>query len=426
MNIGKYMLATSENRKLAMRSYYDKLNTNGFAVGINTYNEDNSVSEYAQSQILNNCMMLISNAYKVVYGFKRVNYVANTTYDYLETTQDNSIRNNYVVLTNDNRVYVCLYNNDNKPSNIKPTHTTYNIKSYPDGYKWFYVYTLSANEITKQLTDHFVPFNYNSNSVQTFIYSHNEKPLKGQIYHVLGEHEKITRLTPVTFTGQNGAFNILGNKIDVTNSGTNYLVSDYLLDNNNKKIELLVTPKNGFHYNLHKLLNIHLVLINIELEMPMLGDEFVKTHDFDKLFIGNISLITKSIAKNEFHICKLPFLNSSSLANGVQAGDRIKIVHKTKNAINYGRIGVITSDGYMLIANNPLLQSVNSVDELELYVLDGETEVLIDFDSTKTIMKPNTLNDFKDLNDYEVIFSTNAGMTLDKDKKLTVNFMMDF
>lgn len=418
------MLTTSENRKLAMRAYYDKINTNSFAVGINTYHEDNTISEYAQNQILNNCLMLISNAYKVVYGFKRINYRANTVYDYLETTQDNTIRNNYVVLTQDNRVYVCLFNNDNKPSNIKPTHTTYNIKSYPDGYKWLYVYTLSANEITKQLTDYFIPFNITSNSVKSFIKAHTEKPLKGEIYHVLGEHEKVTRLSQVTFTGESGAFNILGNKIDVTNSGRNYLVSDYLLDNNNKKIELLVTPKNGFHYNLHKLLNIHLVLINIELSLPLIGEEFTKTHKYDKLFINNVSLITKSIAKNEYHVVKIPFLNNSSLSNGLQVGDSVKIVHKTKNAVIYGGIAVITDDGYMMIANNGLLQTVNSLDEIELYVLDGDTEILIDFDNTKSIVKYDSTDNT--LNDYDVIFSTNARLTLDKDKKLTINFMMDF
>ena len=418
------MLTTSENRKLAMRAYYDKINTNSFAVGINTYHEDNTISEYAQNQILNNCLMLISNAYKVVYGFKRINYRANTVYDYLETTQDNTIRNNYVVLTQDNRVYVCLFNNDNKPSNIKPTHTTYNIKSYPDGYKWLYVYTLSANEITKQLTEYFIPFNITSNSVKSFIKAHTEKPLKGEIYHVLGEHEKVTRLSQVTFTGESGAFNILGNKIDVTNSGRNYLVSDYLLDNNNKKIELLVTPKNGFHYNLHKLLNVHLVLINIELSLPLIGEEFTKTHKYDKLFINNVSLITKSIAKNEYHVVKIPFLNNSLLSNGVQAGDRVKIVHKTKNAVIYGGIAVITDDGYMMIANNGLLQTVNSLDEIELYVLDGDNEILIDFDNTKSIVKYDSTDNT--LNDYDVIFSTNARLTLDKDKKLTINFMMDF
>ena len=72
------MLATSENRKLAMRAYYDKINTSSFAVGINTYHENNTISEYAQNQILNSCLMLISNAYKVVYGFKRINYRAKT------------------------------------------------------------------------------------------------------------------------------------------------------------------------------------------------------------------------------------------------------------------------------------------------------------------------------------------------------------
>ena len=344
--------------------------------------------------------------------------------DSLTKIQKDWVEGNYVVLTNDNRVYVCLFNNDNKPSNIKPTHTTYNIKSYPDGYKWLYVYTLSANEITKQLTDNFIPFNITSNSVKSFIKAHTEKPLKGEIYHVLGEHEKVTRLSQVTFTGESGAFNILGNKIDVTNSGRNYLVSDYLLDNNNKKIELLVTPKNGFHYNLHKLLNIHLVLINIELSLPLIGEEFTKTHKYDKLFINNVSLITKSIAKNEYHVVKIPFLNNSLLSDGVQAGDRVKIVHKTKNAVIYGGIAVITDDGYMMIANNGLLQTVNSLDEIELYVLDGDTEILIDFDNTKSIVKYDSTDNT--LNDYDVIFSTNARLTLDKDKKLTINFMMDF
>ena len=109
----------------------------------------------------------------------------------------------------------------------------------------------------------------------------------------------------------------------------------------------------------------------------------------------------------------------------MQAGDRVKIMHKTKNAVIYGGIATITDDGYMMIANNGLLQTVNSLDKIELFVIvDGDNEVLIDFDNTKSIVKYDSTDNT--LNDYDVIFSTNARLTLDKDKKLTINFMMDF
>src|SRR5210317_1307503 len=63
----------------------------------------------------------------------------------------------FYVLTDDNNVYKCLDNNGGVASTVKPTGTSNLIlTTSPDGYKWKYMYTLSAAQQTNFLSTDFM------------------------------------------------------------------------------------------------------------------------------------------------------------------------------------------------------------------------------------------------------------------------------
>src|SRR5210317_971651 len=63
----------------------------------------------------------------------------------------------FYVLTDDNNVYKCLDNNGGVASTVKPTGTSNSIlTTSPDGYKWKYMYSLSAAQQTNFLSTDFM------------------------------------------------------------------------------------------------------------------------------------------------------------------------------------------------------------------------------------------------------------------------------
>ena len=66
----------------------------------------------------------------------------------------------FYVLTDDNNVYKCLFNNGNVKSTDKPTGRSTSVIETSDGYKWKYLYTISASETLKFMTDDWMPVKY--------------------------------------------------------------------------------------------------------------------------------------------------------------------------------------------------------------------------------------------------------------------------
>ena len=62
----------------------------------------------------------------------------------------------FYVLTAARNVYKCLDNNSNTASTVEPTGTDVTILSTADGYKWKYMYTLSASEQANFLSTDFI------------------------------------------------------------------------------------------------------------------------------------------------------------------------------------------------------------------------------------------------------------------------------
>lgn len=73
---------------------------------------------------------------------------------------------NFYVMTDDFRVYKCIYNGqtpaggaypNGKPSTVKPTATTPTIDTTSDGYRWKYMYTISITDYIKFVSTDFIP-----------------------------------------------------------------------------------------------------------------------------------------------------------------------------------------------------------------------------------------------------------------------------
>ena len=115
----------------------------------------------------------------VTFAIPRRNWTTGTTYDIyrhdygerITGTTTNQTANSgattlhdasFYVLTADRNVYKCLDNDGNTASTVEPTGTSTAILSTADGYKWKYMYTLSASQQANFLSTDFMAVSTNS------------------------------------------------------------------------------------------------------------------------------------------------------------------------------------------------------------------------------------------------------------------------
>lgn len=124
-------------------------------------------------------MKLQSDVYKDMIAMKRLyntdvshvvpreDWVSSTVYD--EYDHDRTATNpassgatslylsNFYVMTDEYKVYKCLFNNNGAASTVKPTSTGTTSVTLADGYIWKYMYTIDTDSILKFLTPEFMP-----------------------------------------------------------------------------------------------------------------------------------------------------------------------------------------------------------------------------------------------------------------------------
>lgn len=149
MNILKN-LAQSAKLSIAL-GYTDKFNQG--AVTVN----DNTITEIYNSMI--SAIKIESNEIDVV--ITRRNYVTDTIYQ----AYDPLTTNEYHVIV-DNRVYICLSNNNNAISTVAPSGTLLNNIIKADGYVWAYIGDVQDIDIGKNTPFIKVPTKiYNTNEI---------------------------------------------------------------------------------------------------------------------------------------------------------------------------------------------------------------------------------------------------------------------
>jgi hypothetical protein len=93
----------------------------------------------------------------------------------------------YFMITDDYNVYKCIDNNRGANSTVKPTGTGTSIVSTADGYRWKYMYTISAGERLKFLTVDYMPvktLTANDGSAQWTVQQTARSSGNGAIHHI--------------------------------------------------------------------------------------------------------------------------------------------------------------------------------------------------------------------------------------------------
>jgi len=115
----------------------------------------------------------------VSYVIPRRNWTTSTIYDYYRQDYGNRITGTtttqssysgatslydatFYVMSSAYNVYKCLDNNNNAASTTEPTGTSTSVLTTADGYKWKYMYTLSATQQTNFLSTDFMAVSTNS------------------------------------------------------------------------------------------------------------------------------------------------------------------------------------------------------------------------------------------------------------------------
>ena len=226
----------------------------------------------------------------------RRNWTTGTTYDIYRhdygdritgtTTQQsansgvfNLFDTNFYAMNSSRNVYKCLDNNNNTASTVEPTGTNAStILSTADGYKWKYMYTLSASEQSNFLSTDFMAVSTNS--------SVSSNAVDGEIDIVKiktagsggadGTHTGIA----IKGDGTGGVVSVVVTSgavtaVNVTSAGTGYtfgtisnaqIVSAGATNLVGAELDVIIPPKGGHGFNAVQELGAFFVMTNVSLE----------------------------------------------------------------------------------------------------------------------------------------------------------------
>ena len=235
----------------------------------------------------------------------RRNWTTTTVYDYYRHDYGNRITNTtttqtansgattlfdttFYVLTAARNIYKCLDNNNNTASTTEPTGTSTSILTTADGYKWKYMYTLSATQQANFLSTDFMAVATNS-TVSSAAVNGQINIVKIKSPGTGGTNGTYTNI-PIRGDGTGGLVTVVitggvVTSITVTNAGTGYTIA-YIRNADivtaggtgliNSEIDCIVEPKNGHGFNAIQELGGFFVMLNVSLE----GTEAASTGDF--------------------------------------------------------------------------------------------------------------------------------------------------
>lgn len=154
-SLANHMLREIQHQKSNYYYFLGKLNP--WSVDDESPTTAQSLSEYEDMQIRNNAAYFKKiTPNDVTLVCKRTDWVSGTVYSQWDNTVDMENKN-FFVLTSDNRVYKCLYNNGNIPSTDKPIYTYLQPFYTSDGYLWKYMYTVPTFKKTRFTSYNYIP-----------------------------------------------------------------------------------------------------------------------------------------------------------------------------------------------------------------------------------------------------------------------------
>ena len=235
----------------------------------------------------------------------RRNWTTTTVYDYYRHDYGNRVTGTtstqtansgattlfdatFYVLTAARNVYKCLDNNNNAASTTEPTGTSTGILTTADGYKWKYMYTLSASQQANFLSTDFMAVTTDS-TVSSAAVDGAINIVKIKSAGTGGANGTHTGI-PIRGDGTGGTISatVSGGvltTVTVTNAGTGYTIA-YVRNADivaagatgltGSEIDVIIPPRGGHGFNAVSELGGFFVMLNISLE----GTESANTADF--------------------------------------------------------------------------------------------------------------------------------------------------
>lgn len=93
----------------------------------------------------------------VTFCVARHDWVSGTVYNYYDDQEPDLYSKKFYVLTSDFNVYVCIFNNNGGASTVMPTGTSTSVITTGDGYRWKYLYTITAAQALKFMAVSHIP-----------------------------------------------------------------------------------------------------------------------------------------------------------------------------------------------------------------------------------------------------------------------------
>ena len=147
----------------------------------------------------------------------RKNWTNNTSYFAFTHNEGNLFSQNFYVMTDEFNVYKCLANNDTTSggavgttSTVKPTGTGTSIIATADGYKWKFMYQISASDALKFVTPNYIPVDTVRRANGFLANTNDGSP---------GQNQFDVENTAASAGGGNGAIEV----VQLTTRGSGYL-----------------------------------------------------------------------------------------------------------------------------------------------------------------------------------------------------------
>src|SRR6056300_652896 len=249
----------------------------------------------------------------VSFALPRRNWTTSTVYDYYRhdygnyitgttTTQSaNSGATNlfdatFYVLNSNNNVYKCLDNNSNANSTVEPTGTSTSILTTGDGYKWKYMYSLSASQQVNFLSTDFMAVATNS-TVSSAAVDGAINIVKIKTAGTDGTHTGVA----IRGDGSSGECSVTVSSgavtgVTVTNVGSGYtyayirvadIVAAGATSLTGAELDCIVEPKGGHGFNAVDELGGFFVMTNTNFEGAETSNsgDFTTSNDFRRVCI---------------------------------------------------------------------------------------------------------------------------------------------
>ena len=263
----------------------------------------------------------------VTFAVPRRNWVTGTTYDIYRhdygdritgttttLTSNSGVSNlfdaNFFVLTTARNVYKCLDNDNNTASTVEPTGTSTTVLSTADGYKWKYMYTLSASQQANFLSTDFMAVETNS-TVSSAAVDGAIDVVKIKTAGSGGTNGTHTGIA-IRGDGSNGQVSVtvaggVVTAVTVTNAGTGYtfgtisnaqIVAAGATSLTGAELDVIIPPKGGHGKNAVEELGGFYVMLNTSLEGTESGNsgDVTVANDFRKISLIRDPLASGSAA----------------------------------------------------------------------------------------------------------------------------------